>query len=313
MGQIESFRLGESIVCNREYHPEKQLLTSIHTAKGENILQDLSYEYDGFSNLASRTDNKRNLEERFTYDHLNRLTGIWLGNNRTGWMDYDAYGRMAGKTIDNIVVFANAEYDATAKPHAIDYADVDAGSFSEQAVTYTCFDKVKTITQGNNTLEYTYGCEWMPDHVIFYRDGIITHEFYDEEHTPKYPKYIKTGYAIDDNAVKKINDSLYFPEWFGQDTITINYIKVYQLDTDCETDEYVQNAQQLNQINSMKRSITISNPNGMTLPSTTNKTLRASDYILINEPFEAASGAQLTLMVHDCPECIDNNKHIDDD
>jgi YD repeat-containing protein len=34
------------------------------------------------------------LEERFTYDHLNRLTGIWLGNNRTGWMDYDAYGRM---------------------------------------------------------------------------------------------------------------------------------------------------------------------------------------------------------------------------
>ena len=157
MGQIESFRLGESIVCNREYHPEKQLLTRIHTAKGENILQDLSYEYDGFSNLASRTDNKRNLEERFTYDHLNRLTGIWLGNNRTGWMDYDAYGRMAGKTIDNSVVFVNAEYDATAKPHAIDYADVDAGSFSEQAVTYTCFDKVKTITQGNNTLEYTYG------------------------------------------------------------------------------------------------------------------------------------------------------------
>ena len=157
MGQIESFLLGEGIVCNREYHPEKQLLTRIHTAKGENILQDLSYEYDGFSNLASRTDNTRNLEERFTYDHLNRLTGIWLGNNRTGWMDYDAYGRMAGKTIDNIVVFANAEYDATAKPHAIDYADVDAGSFSEQAVTYTCFDKVKTITQGNNTLEYTYG------------------------------------------------------------------------------------------------------------------------------------------------------------
>ena len=102
-------------------------------------------------------DNNRNLEERFTYDHLNRLTEIWLGNNRTGWMDYDAYGRMAGKTIDNIVVFANAEYDATAKPHAIDYADVDAGSFSEQAVTYTCFDKVKTITQGNNTIEYDYG------------------------------------------------------------------------------------------------------------------------------------------------------------
>ena len=160
---------------------------------------------------------------------------------------------------------------------------------------------------------HTYGCEWMPDHVIFYRDGKITHEFYDEEHIPKYPKYIKTGYTIDRHAVKQIHDSLYYPEWFGPDTITINYIKVYQLDTDCETDEYVQNAQQLNQINSMKHSITISNPSGITLPSTTNKILRASDCILINEPFEAASGAQLTLMVHDCPECIENNKHIDDD
>lgn len=160
---------------------------------------------------------------------------------------------------------------------------------------------------------HTYGCEWMPDHVIFYRDGMVTHEIFDEEHIPKYPKYIKTGYTIDDNAVKKVNDTLYYPEWMGPDTITINYIKVYQLDTDCETDEYVQNTQQLNQINSMKRSITISNPSGMTLPSTTNKTLRASDFILINEPFEAASGAQLTLMVHDCPECIENNKHIDDD
>ena len=27
----------------------------------------------------------------------------------------------------------------------------------EHSLTYTCFDKVKTITQGNNTLEYTYG------------------------------------------------------------------------------------------------------------------------------------------------------------
>lgn len=157
LGQIERFRLGENIVCNRDYHTEKQLLARIHTTKGENILQNLSYDYDGFSNLASRTDNKRNLEESFTYDHLNRLTGIWLNNSQTGGMDYDAYGRMTGKTTDNTVVFSDAVYNATAKPHAIDYAEVDACSFSEQTVTYTCFDKVKTVTQGNNTLEYTYG------------------------------------------------------------------------------------------------------------------------------------------------------------
>ena len=157
LGQIERFGLGDNLVCEFGYHPEKQTIASIHTTRNENILQDLAYEYDGFSNLASRTDNKRNLEERFTYDHLNRLTGIWLNNSRTGWMDYDPYGRMTGKIIDNLRVFSDAVYNTTPKPHAIDQADVDQGSFSEHSLTYTCFDKVKTITQGNNTLEYTYG------------------------------------------------------------------------------------------------------------------------------------------------------------
>ena len=72
-------------------------------------------------------------------------------------MDYDPYGRMTGKIIDNLRVFSDAIYNTTPKPHAIDQADVDQGSFSEHTLTYTCFDKVKTITQGNNTLEYTYG------------------------------------------------------------------------------------------------------------------------------------------------------------
>ena len=157
LGQIERFGLGDNLVCEFGYHPEKQTITSIHATRNENILQDLAYEYDGFSNLASRTDNKRNLEERFTYDHLNRLTGIWLNNSRTGWMDYDPYGRMTGKIIDNLRVFSDAVYNTTPKPHAIDQADVDQGSFSEHSLTYTSFDKVKTIAQGNNTLEYTYG------------------------------------------------------------------------------------------------------------------------------------------------------------
>ena len=119
-------------------------------------MQDLTYHYDGFSNLDARIDNQRNLQETFTYDHLNRLTGIWLGDTETGRMDYDAYGRMEHKTADGRLVFTNAVYDETTRPHAIDRADTFDDVFSEQSVTYTCFDKVKTITQGNNTLEYTY-------------------------------------------------------------------------------------------------------------------------------------------------------------
>lgn len=146
---------------------------------------------------------------------------------------------------------------------------------------------------------HTYGIEWMPDHIIFYRDGQVTHEYHDKLSIPQYPKYIKTGYMIKRRALEE-------PIWYGPDTITINYIKVFKLNTDCDTDEFVQNVQQLNQINSMKRSITFSNPNGIILPSTTDKILRASDYFLIDGPFEIATGAQLTLMVHECPDYSNN-------
>ena len=160
---------------------------------------------------------------------------------------------------------------------------------------------------------HTYGCEWMPDHVVFYRDGKVTLELHDETQIPKYPKYIKTGYMIDWRATKQVTDDFYdrIPEWLGPDTITINYIKAYTLNTDCQADAMVQNAQQLNQLNSMKRSITVSNPNGIALPATTDKTLRAADYILISGPFELAANAQLTLIVHECPECIERSPSTD--
>ena len=35
----------------------------------------MTHHYDNFGNLASRKDNKKNLEETFTYDDMNRLTG----------------------------------------------------------------------------------------------------------------------------------------------------------------------------------------------------------------------------------------------
>ena len=159
LGQIERYTLAGDMVCNREYHPEKHTLTHIHTAKGENILQNLRYDYDGFGNLAFRKDEKRNLTESFEYDHLNRLKEIKRGSLTTGVMDYDPYGRIKGKVSDNTPIFSDAQYDLTSKPHAIDEASCGYGIIpeDEQNITYTCFDKVKTITEGDNTLAYTYG------------------------------------------------------------------------------------------------------------------------------------------------------------
>lgn len=86
---------------------------------------------------------------------------------------------MTDKTTDNTLAFSDAVYNATAKPHAIDQADVNAGSFCEQAVTYTCFDKVKTVNQGNNTLEYTYGYD---------RQRIFLYEFVNN--TERLKRYV---------------------------------------------------------------------------------------------------------------------------
>ena len=73
-------------------------------SNGENILQNLSYGYDIFGNLASRKDNLRNLEETFRYDKMNRLTDIFLGSTQSQ-ICYDPIGRMTSKQADGQCVF----------------------------------------------------------------------------------------------------------------------------------------------------------------------------------------------------------------
>ena len=125
-------------------------------------MQNLSYDYDKFGNLASRKDNLRNLEETFHYDKMNRLTDIYLGNTHSQII-YDPLGRMTDKQADGQSVFANASFAAAqgqpARPHAMKSAETAEGVFpsATQEITYTGFDKVKTIAEGGNTLAYTYG------------------------------------------------------------------------------------------------------------------------------------------------------------
>ena len=127
-----------------------------------NNLQNLSYGYDKFGNFEARKDNLRNLEETFHYDKMNRLTDIYLGNTHSQIV-YDPLGRMTTKQADGQTVFANASFAAAqgqpASPHAMKSAETAEGVFpsAPQEITYTGFDKVKTIAEGGNTLAYTYG------------------------------------------------------------------------------------------------------------------------------------------------------------
>ena len=99
------------------------------------------------------------MEETFTYDDMNRLTGVWLGSVQKGTSAYDCYGRMTAKTADGQAVFSNAVYSMTAKPHAMDAAESVSSVFPSllQSITYTEFDKVSQIIQDSKNLSYTYG------------------------------------------------------------------------------------------------------------------------------------------------------------
>jgi RHS repeat-associated protein len=110
------------------------------------------------------------MEERFEYDDMNRLTDITLkrpsGQDLYCSATYDALGRMiswqavtASNGIPQVTtVFSQPVFDAT-KVHALASATTAEGVFpsASQTVTYTGFDKVGKVKQGNDSLCYVYG------------------------------------------------------------------------------------------------------------------------------------------------------------
>ena len=100
----------------------------------------------------------RNLEERFTYDLLDRLTGVVEGLDTTGVFAYDAYGRMTSKYLHGEMVFDSTAYWASGRPHALKTARMYSYQ-PDMETRYTSFDKLQRIQMGNTSLSYQYGYE----------------------------------------------------------------------------------------------------------------------------------------------------------
>lgn len=180
-GQIVRFMLGENITNTRDFDDSHRLKQSI-SESGIGIIQSFSFDYDDFSNLANRKDDKRGMEESFLYDDLNRLTTITT-NGVVSSMEYDDYGRIISKMADGQMVFNNAKYETfdeigSLKPHAISEANMAINPFpgENQSITYTMFDKVRTITQDNRELTYDYGYDHQRIQMIETVDGTVVAE-----------------------------------------------------------------------------------------------------------------------------------------
>ena len=122
------------------------------------------------------------MQETFTYDDMNRLTGITLkrssGQDLTSSVTYDPLGRMTSRQavtkVNNvtqvITVFSQPAFHPT-KVHALASATTTSEMFptANQTVTYTGFDKVGKVKQGTDSICYTYGYDhqriYMEEHV----------------------------------------------------------------------------------------------------------------------------------------------------
>lgn len=155
MGQIVKCTNGSGIVTNYTYDAKGQLLSNVTS----NNINNFSYTYDKFGNLASRKDNiVFNMTEFFGYDRLDRLTNTSIGDNGSV-MKYDKYGRIIMKQQNGDTIFHDSKFNINDKPHALISSNINPDYFSSstQNVEYTSFNKVRRITENNKTISFSYG------------------------------------------------------------------------------------------------------------------------------------------------------------
>ena len=115
------------------------------------------------------------------------------------------------------------------------------------------------------------------------------------------------NYALDNYCVTPLgeeNPPIPHPEYFP-DTMYIDYIKVNQLNCDCDDDIVLNNNQDVaNYTYSVKKTITFTPSSTITITSNPKKVFRATDGIVINQGFELQQGQEIELIIHPCPNYI---------
>lgn len=146
LGQPTSLATG---ALSRSYGYDAYGLPTSRTAGS---LQNLSYSFDATKgNLTYRKDNRYGIQENFTYDNLNRLTG-YAGKAAS----YDIKGNITQKT--DIGTFY---YNTSGKPYAISGVNTSSSAIPQrnQSVTYTSFKRPNVITEGAYNASFVYNAD----------------------------------------------------------------------------------------------------------------------------------------------------------
>jgi RHS repeat-associated protein len=118
---------------------------------GNTTVQNFTYSFDtAKGNLTNRKDNTRGIQENFTYDNLNRLTG-YAGKTAA----FDAKGNITQKSD----VGPTFHYNIAGKPYAISGVTTSGNTaipLRNQTITYTSFSRPQTISENNYTASFVY-------------------------------------------------------------------------------------------------------------------------------------------------------------
>ncbi len=140
---------------------------------------------------------------------------------------------------------------------------------------------------------HIYGVEWSPDRIVWYIDGHAIRTYYN--HSVVDPVRIILNTAIEPLYQPTVNQAP-FPS-----DMRVDYVKVYDLKTDCNTTINACSYNFATYDNKVKKEITIGGSSCVnSIPANANITLRATDGILINGDFTVPNGAQLYLDVSAC-------------
>ncbi len=229
--------------------------------------------------------------------HDGGCSAFWLwGDSNTTYEEIDIYEHTIHDSSGDLYrgfscgIWYNSE--------GCNYSDND----SSQAINFAKHYYNYSINQNDLSHEHTFACEWLPDRVTWFFDGQAINECKDKSQIPQNQKKIKVTYPINKGA---LNETCDFPVWRDGDTLTISHLKYFALKTDCSNDlSITSNSQISNMDYKVKRSIIIGSPdNVIVVPQNINFTLRAVDSITINGSFELPLGTEMTLIVHECPDC----------
>ncbi len=173
-GEVTQETLAGNVVRNYTYNGKRQL-TKESAYKGTTGLMDLTYTYTGV-NITKKADALGGNAEQYTYDNLNRLTGVTAtksGASLAGTHTYDALGNMT-KTWDNY--WRNIKYgENSLPPHKVSSVSYTSSAISGRpAVTFDSYRMPTHIEQG----DYAYDIEYRPDHrrcrTKSYKSGKVT-------------------------------------------------------------------------------------------------------------------------------------------